>query len=257
MQMPVVSNKVFLQKILPVALALLFLLPNFFSKDINPVLPYNLKEKFDPALSFINSVSLLESYTDSIAASKQITEGSYEYAELLEGIIEERFYHGFSHFTTGENWIAAFAGKFIKEDYACKVQPEKIMQHPNAACSQQALVMMQVLRDKKINYRSLGFPHHYAMEVLINKEWYFFDANMEPGITKEQRKLSNLTVTIGAINEVPAQKAKYFHIVTGMFSKIAWLFPLIFIFYRSRPVVEAPFVSLVIKKKKPNLSLSV
>jgi hypothetical protein len=122
------------------------------------------------------------------------------------------------------------------------------------------------------------------MEVLINKEWYFFDANMEPGITKEQRKLSNwkhqndnlkqyydagrckdlnyqfgnnLTVTIGAINEVPAQKAKYFHIVTGMFSKIAWLFPLIFIFYRSRPVVEAPFVSLVIKKKKPNLSLSV
>ena len=284
MQMPGASNKNLLQKILPAALALLFLLPNFFSKDVNPDLPYSHKEKFDRALSCINSVSLLESYTDSIAASKHIAEGSYEYAELLESIIEQRFYHGFSHFTPAENWIAAFAGKFIKEDYACKVQPEKIIQHANAACSQQALVMMQVLRDKKLNYRSLGFPHHYAMEVLINKEWYFFDANMEPVITKEQRMLgnwkhrndnlkqyydagrctdlnyqfgNNLTATIGAINEVPAQKAKYFHIITGMLSKIAWLFPLIFIFYRNGFFVEAPFVSLLIKKKKPNLSLSV
>ena len=284
MQMPGASNKNLLQKILPAALALLFLLPNFFSKDVNPDLPYSHKEKFDRALSCINSVSLLESYTDSIAASKHIAEGSYEYAELLESIIEQRFYHGFSHFTPAENWIAAFAGKFIKEDYACKVQPEKIIQHANAACSQQALVMMQVLRDKKLNYRSLGFPHHYAMEVLINKEWYFFDANMEPVITKEQRMLgnwkhrndnlkqyydagrctdlnyqfgNNLTATIGAINEEPAQKAKYFHIITGMLSKIAWLFPLIFIFYRNGFFVEAPFVSLLIKKKKPNLSLSV
>lgn len=283
MQMPGISKKDFLQIMLLAALALLLLLPNFIATDVNPVLSYDHKEKFDPNLSYINSVSMLESYTDSIAASKQIAEGSYEYAELLELIIEERFYHGFSHFNTSENWVAALAGKFVKQDYACIVQPDKIMQHPNAACSQQALVMMQVFRDKKLTYRSLGFPHHYAMEVLINKEWYFFDANMEPGITKEQRMLSdwkhqndnlkqyydagrcahmdyqfgnNLTATIGTINEVPAQKAKYFHIVTGMLSKIAWLFPLLFIFYRSRFVVEVPFVSLLIKKRKPCLSLS-
>ena len=283
MQMPGASNKNLLQKILPAALALLFLLPNFFSKDVNPDLPYSHKEKFDRALSCINSVSLLESYTDSIAASKHIAEGSYEYAELLESIIEQRFYHGFSHFTPAENWIAAFAGKFIKEDYACKVQPEKIIQHANAACSQQALVMMQVLRDKKLNYRSLGFPHHYAMEVLINKEWYFFDANMEPGITKEQRMLTswkhhndhlkqyydaarfadldyqfgtNLTATVGAVNEIPAQKAKAFHTVTGILSKIAWLFPLILIFYRPRLKAKLPFMFFTGRKRKPSLSLS-
>ena len=165
-------------------------------------------------------------------------------------------------------------------------KPQRLffIQHVNAACSQQALVMMQVLRNKNINYRSLGFPHHYAMEVLINKEWYFFDANMEPGITKEQRMLSswkhrndnlkqyynagiftnldyqfgsNLAATIGTINEVPAQKAKAFHTVTGILSKIAWLFPLMFIFYRSRFSIEVPFISLLIKKKKPLLSLSV
>ena len=265
------------------ALAVLLFLPNLYNKEISPVLSYNHKEKFDPSLSGINSVGLLEEFTDSIAASKQITAGSYEYAELLESIIEQRFYHGFSHFTPAENWIAAFAGKFIKEDYACKVQPEKIIQHANAACSQQALVMMQVLRDKKLNYRSLGFPHHYAMEVLINKEWYFFDANMEPGITKEQRMLSswkhrndnlkqyynagiftnldyqfgsNLTATIGTINEVPAQKAKAFHTVTGILSKIAWLFPLMFIFYRSRLKAKLPFMFFTGRKRKPSLSLS-
>jgi len=272
-----------MQKILFAGLALLLLLPNLFNKEVNPVLPYDHKEKFDPSLSRINSIALLEEYTDSIAQSKKISKNSYKYVELLESVIEERFYHGFSHFTPNENWIAAFAGRFIKEDYACKVQPEEIMEHPNAACSQQALVMMQVLRDKKFAYRSLGFPHHYAMEVLVNKEWYFFDANMEPAITKEERMLSNwkhqndnlkayyddgrftdldykfgtnLTVVPGTINEVPAQKATTFHIITGIISKIAWFFPLLFIFYRNSFSVEVPFVSLLIRKRRAYLSLS-
>lgn len=272
-----------MQKILLAGLSLLLLLPNLFNKEVNPVLHYDHKEKFDASLSRINSVALLEEYTDSIAVSKKIGTDSYEYVELLESVIEERFYHGFSHFTPSENWIAAFTGKFIKEDYACKVQPGEIMEHPNAACSQQALVMMEVLRNKKFSYRSLGFPHHYAMEVLVNKEWYFFDANMEPRITKEQRMLSNwkhqddklkqyydtsrftdldykfgtgLTATAGTINEVPAQKAKAFHIITGIISKIAWLIPLFFVFFRSSFNIEIPFVSLLITKRRAYLSLS-
>jgi hypothetical protein len=276
-------NKKGMQNLLLAGIALLLLLPNLFKEDVNIILPYDQKEKFDPALSRINSISLLTTYTDSIASSKKIAAGSYEYVELLEAVLEERFYHGFSHYTPDKNWIAAYAGKFIKHDYACKVQPEEILQHSNAACSQQSLVMMAVLREKNLNYRSLGFPNHYAMEVLINKEWYFYDANMEPGITKQQRMLSswqhrsdnlkqyydknhhanldfqfgnNLIATTGTINELPAQKATYFHIVTGIFSKIAFLFPLIFIFPIRSFRRDTPFVSLLIKKRKPLLSLS-
>lgn len=271
-------------KKLPVIIALILLLPNFFDKEVNAVLQYDHKEKYNPQLSNLNNIAALEMYIDSVAATRQILTGGFEYAELIEEIIAERFYHGFSHYTPAENWIAAFAGKFIKEDYACKVQPEEIIQQGNAACSQQTLVMMQLLRNKKMSYRSVGFPHHYAMEVLINKEWYFFDANMEPAINKEQRALSywkhkndaikkyydvtihtnldfqfgcGLTATTGAINEIPAQKAKYFHIVTGILSKICWLFPLLFAFSGFQINSKKPFISFAVPKRKPLVSLSV
>ncbi len=273
-----------MQKLILSIITLALFLPNLFDTDINTSPHYNGKEKFDPKLSFINSIGQLEKHIDSLAKQRKVSLTGYEYVELLDSVVEQRFYHGFSHFTLKENWVTALAGRYIKEDYACKVQPEKIIQHPNAACSQQALVMMAVLRDKKITYRSLGFPHHYAIEVLINNEWYFFDTNMEPNISKEQRMLSswkhrndNLkqyynkdiftdlnyqfgkhqTAVTGTLNEIPAQKAANFHITTGILSKIAWLFPLIFILLRYNLIIEVPFVSLLIKKQKPSVSLSV
>ncbi len=271
-----------MQKILLSIAALLLLLPNLFTLDVNPLLQYNGKEKFDPSLSHISSISLLEKHTDSIANTKRIQQGSYEYATLLESVIAERFYHGFSHFSPAQNWIAAFAGKLFKEDYACIVQPDEMMPFPNAACSQQSMVMMAVLKNKNISYRSLGFPHHYAMEVLISKEWYFFDANMEPIISKEQRSLTNwqhqsdnlkqyydkdrygdldyafgngLTAIIGAVNDTPAKNARAFHIITGVVSKVAWLFPFVFIFFPLKLKVRKPFISLQRKKQEPSVCL--
>ncbi len=273
-----------MQKILLVIAAVLLFLPNLFNKDINPTLSYDNKESFNPHLSYINNIQKLENYVDSIAAVKKISPADFKYVELLETSIEDRFYHGFSHFTLNENWLAAFAGKYIKEDYACKVQPEKIILQGNAACSQQALVMMAVLRNKKISYRSVGFPHHYAMEVMIENNWYFFDANMEPRITKEQRMMTSwshqndslkkyydarhytnlgyqfgngLTATTGIINEVPAKNARIFQATTGILSKIIWCFPLLLIFYRPRFSVKRPFFSLRFQRKNPSLSLSV
>jgi hypothetical protein len=272
-----------MRKTLLIAFAILFCLPFIFNKDVNPTLAYNRQEKFNPRLSFINSINRLESYTDSIAATKNISAGSYEYAELLESVISDRFYHGFSHFTVRENWIAALAGKLLKEDYACLVEPEKIMQHPNAACSQQAMVMMAVLRKKKMSYRSLGFPHHYAMCVLIKDEWCFFDANMEPSINKENRRLTNWqhhndylkkfydhnrfanldyqfgksqVAIVGVINEEPAKNARIFDSVTGALSKIAWCFPLLLLFFFPRFKATLPFVSFQLQRTKPSLSFS-
>jgi len=272
-----------MQKILLLSLAVLLFLPNLFNKDINPSLLFDQKEKFDPRLSYLNSIQQLEACVDSIAKAKKISTTGYEYAELMEGVIEKRFYHGFSHFTVSENWIGALSGRYMKEDYACKVQPEKIMKQPNAACSQQALVMMAVLRNKKITYRSVGFPHHYAMEVLIEDNWYFFDANMEPQITKEQRMMAswnhqndNLkkyydtnrfadldykfgngqTATTGVINEVPARNARFFQTVTGILSKISWCFPILIMFYRPRFSVKLPFTGRF-KRKQHSISLPV
>ncbi len=243
-----------MRKILLILSGVLLLAPLLLQHDIHPTLRYDGRERFDPALARLNTVDELERYTDSLAAARGIAPRSFAYTELLEGVIEERFYHGFSHYSPAENWIAALAGRLLKEDYSCKVDPEAILQHPHAACSQQSLVMMAVLRRKGMDYRSLGFPHHYAMEVRIGDDWYFFDANMEPAISENERRLTawqhrndrlkpyydpalhphleyqfgrQQTAIIGVLNEVPARNATLFHALTGWVSRLAWILPLL------------------------------
>lgn len=251
-----------------IIMALLLALPNFIDRDINGVPVYNGMERFSPTLSSINSTDKLEMYIDGCAAMENIEVGTGQYDSLVANIISRRFYHGFSHFSLSENWIAALSEKMFGYGLASKVQPNEIMQHPYAACSQQALVMMEILRRKNINYRKVGFPHHYALEVMVNKNWYYFDPNMEPKIaltkrTREQwqgkndnlkqyydtTKYNDLAyqfgngqiAEVGNVNEIPASNAKLFQGVTAFASKVLWCIPLLGLLKRKRQ----PFMYVV------------
>ena len=250
-----------MKKPLLILLSALLLIPNFFNKDINEVLAYDHREQYDPSLNYINSVDKLEQHIDSTIAADHVRPGTVDYVVHIAAAVRYRFYHGFSHFTLRENWIAAVAEKLIGYGLASKVKTEDIMQHPYAACSQQAMVMMEILRRKHLDYRSVGFPHHFALEVNIGGNWYYFDPNMEPNIGNEQRLESywgakadnlkqyydtvrfkdldwkfgkNLEVTHGSVNQRYAQNAKLFQSVTGVASKILWIFPLLLLFYKRR-----------------------
>jgi hypothetical protein len=247
-----------MNKTLLIALAVLLLVPNFFNKDLNKdayyTPPYDNKEKYDPSLNHINSIDKLDSYIDGITRQHNIVPGSIEYVVAVEDIIEKRFYHGFSHLTTRENWIAAVAEKMGLFGISCKVKPEAIMQNGNAACSQQSMVMMEILSRKKLPWRKVGFDHHYALEVQVNNNWYYFDPNMEPEMSAADRLESNWKccadnlkkyydknrftdldykfgvnkqVTISGVNEKQAANARFFQSSTGILSKTAWLFPLL------------------------------
>ncbi len=240
-----------------ITFAVLLLVPNFFNKDLNGdayyTPPYDHKEKYDPAIGHINSLDKLEKYIDQVAAEQHIKTGSLDYVVAVEDVIEKRFYHGFSHLTTRENWIAAVAEKLFGYGLSCKVLPEDIMQHANAACSQQSMVMMEMLNRKKLPWRKVGFDHHYALEVQVNNNWYYFDPNMEPEITVAERLESNWKccadklkkyydstrftdlaykfgvhkqVIIGAVNERQASNAKLFQSSTDILSKTLWVLPL-------------------------------
>ena len=242
-------------------LSVVFLVPNFINIDINEVLPYDQKEQFDPNLSYLQSIDGLEKYIDSIVAEKKISRDSVDYVVTIATAIRERFYHGFSHFTLKENWIAAVGEKVVGYGLASKVIPSDIMNHPYAACSQQAMVMMEILKQKKLDYRSVAFPHHFALEVLIGGQWYYFDTNMEPKISNEQRLETswgakadslkqyydtsrfkdldwkfgkNITVTHGSVNQKFAKNVRLFQAGTAILSKTLWLFPLLIVFYRRR-----------------------
>jgi hypothetical protein len=261
-----------MNKLLLIAFTLLLLTPNFFNEDLNRdayyTPPYDNKEKYDPALGYINTLDKLNNYIDGIAKKSNITPGSLEYAIVVEDAIEKRFYHGFSHLTTRENWMAAVAEKAGIFGVSCKVIPEAIMQNGNAACSQQSMVMMEILNRKKMPWRKVGFDHHYALEVQVNNNWYYFDPNMEPDMSEAERLESNWKgsadnlkkyydtkrftdldykfginkqVTIGAINEKQASNAKFFQSATGILSKTAWLLPLLLLAFSRRKVTASNY----------------
>jgi hypothetical protein len=255
-----------LKKPILIALTVLLLAPNFINVDINEVLSYDHKEQFDPHLSYVNSIDKLENYIDSTLKADSIQPNTINYVVYISKAIRYRFYHGFSHFTLQQNWIAAVAEKVIGYGLASQVKPNDIMQHPYAACSQQAMVMMEILKRKKLAYRSVGFPHHFALEVLINDKWYYFDSNMEPNIPNDERLEAfwgnkadnlkkyydtarfkdldwkfgkNLDVTHGSVNQKYAGHVKIFQDVTGIASKILWIFPLLLLFYKRKKVLPA------------------
>lgn len=248
-----------------ISIAIFLLLLNFIDVDINREARYNQVERFDPKLSSITSLDQLEQFVDDSAASQQINIYSHKYTALLAYVISCRFYHGFSHFTLAENWVASVGEKFIGHGLASKVEPEDILQHEYAACSQQAIVMMAILRRKNISYRKIGFPHHYALEAKINKNWYYFDPNMEPSISLAERLHENwngnndklkkyytkhgnvnwefgngVQAEYGIENEIPARNARVFQLITAFFSRIAWCIPLLLMFVKKRrPVMYA------------------
>ncbi len=246
-------------KVLLISLSVLLLIPNFIKMDINGEAVYNKTERFNPRLAHIQSIDDLEKYVDDYAASQFVSIYSEKYSALLAYVISCRFYHGFSHFKMSENWIAAVGEKCFGYGLASKVDADDILQYSYAACSQQAIVMMAILRRKNISYRKVGFPHHYAIEAKIADHWYYFDPDMEPSISLSERAHENwngnndnlkkyytkhgnvnwtfgngVKAAFGKINEVPGKNISMLQGCTKFMSKIAWCIPLIFAFARKR-----------------------
>lgn len=255
-------------KVLLLSLTILFALPNFIEKSIEEKEVYNQKEKFSPSLATINSVDKLERYTDNLAIQRNISTYSVDYCILLENILSQRFYHGFSRYSVKDNWIAALSEKISGRGLSCLVEADEILKNEHAACSQQAIVMMEILRRKKIDYRDVGFPHHYAMEAKINGSWYYFDANMEVSTTPSSRNHQNWNgkgdilkqfydpaihtdldyqfgvnkhAKFGVVNANPAPRLKIFQFITSILSKFLWAFPLLILYSRRNDMKSHQF----------------
>jgi hypothetical protein len=213
-------------------------------------------EVFDPALvEQLRSVESVLTYTDSLALAQGVIPNTLHYGVLLNNVIKRRFYHGYSHYSLKENWIAAVAGKLFWYDLSAIVLPDDLLNYPMAACSQQSIVFIECLRRKGISVRNLGFDHHFAVEGYFDG-WYYFDPNIEPDFSQVKRaslqallhekKLPELYKNVmspteveinfanpvfGKVNILPAANAGFFHKVTKALSKNLWLLPFaVFVF---------------------------
>lgn len=253
------TNKYF--KIFLFLLSFLFLILNFVDYNINEDNSLKIpKERFDVSLVQLNNLSKLEKYIDSLTEANNIEKGSLDYAIAAKNVITYRFYHKYATQNLSENWIASFAQKITGLYLSSKITADDILTRPYGYCGQQNTVLMELFQKKNQDCRVIYLPKHFVIQTNINGEWYFFDANGEPELSKNVRSNLNwlknkdnlakaynkdaswinstfgdpVKFTYGKVNEVQGRNAQIFQSITKWLSKIAFIFPLLLYFYLNR-----------------------
>jgi hypothetical protein len=226
---------------------------------------YNNIEEFDPSLSRLNTIDKLVNYCDSLYLGIDLinnrSEVERDYTNIVSSVVRKRFYHGYSYYGFSSNYMALLMSKISVPGLDAIVIPDDIMKYPYAACSQQSIVMMEVLRSKGFDTRKVSFQGkisgHFCFEVFYDGGWHFYDTNMEPDVTVlnnygrpdiaflvshpdilvkayrqyPQSEILDIfpTYTYGAINKFPAPNAIIFQKLTKFLSYFTWFF-LLFLF---------------------------
>jgi hypothetical protein len=218
-------------------------------------------ELYNSELHYVNSIDKALKYTDSIYLKNNFQSfDTSQYVQIVSRFTKERFYHGLSHYSISDNWIAFLSGKLVWSHLSAIVDPDDILAHPDGLCSQQTIIFMEMLKRKKINVRSVGLgfkegPGHFLSEAHYNGVWHLHDVTMEPVWEKvvnhhksmdyylknkdslylayESRYDKQLfnklleRITYGKVNEFPAKIMLLFHQITLLFT---YLLPLFFLF---------------------------
>ena len=222
---------------------------------------YTVEEQYDERLNSLRTLNKFSLYIDSIAKEQMIINFKYEiidsasYVLLVDSLMKQRFYHGYSHYSLRNNYFAYIIGCFFWDDLSAIVIPNDILKYNHAACSQQAIVFQELLKKKNYTVRKVGFKNsisgHFCSEVKYNKRNHFFDTNFEadwnsidtvPSIanlvtnknllkgvyshlSNDQLKVFTENKPIyGKWNVYPAKNARIFHIGTKILSNIGFLF---------------------------------
>jgi hypothetical protein len=199
----------------------------------------------------------LDSLLDARAKKLGIDNKNQEFPELAAKLVKQRFYYqGYSHYSARDNAIIYLLGRWIWIDLSAVVIPDDILKYPYAACSQQSIVLMELLKNNGYDVRKIGLKYHFALEAGINGNWKFYDPTFELNISDSNSrrsfksfikdkeylfkvyehnldstdvKLHTSHFTIGNINEFPAKKIRIVHeiakfymdyilYITGLFS---------------------------------------
>jgi hypothetical protein len=159
--------------------------------DLNHETPaYNGKEEFDPSLIKLNSISKLEEYCDSIFEAKKQNNPSLTFEDnyplVASSVVRKKFYHGYSSYGYSDNFMALMLEPLTGKWVSAIVIPDDIMKHSYGACSQQSIVMMELLKRKGFTTRKVGFDGgkkwggHFCFEAFYKNGWHFFDTDQEP-----------------------------------------------------------------------------
>lgn len=168
---------------------LLFEIYGRFEKPKNGFRYTRNEEWFDSTLMRLNNLDRMEAFCDSVYGQSTIAiMDSSRYADIVGYVLRLRFYHGYSYYRLGQNFIGWALAPFINNDLSAIVIPDDILKHPNAACSQQSIIGMELLKRKGFAVRKVGFydsiarAGHFCFEAYFGSKWHFFDPDKEPSL---------------------------------------------------------------------------
>jgi hypothetical protein len=246
-----------------------------FSKLNSRQTPVSSNEEFDPSLHSLDNITKLGKYCDSIyeqrKISSAITAAEKEYAQIATEVVRKRFYHGLSSFGVGNNYLGYIANPGYFNMYLnAPVSSNDILKFPCGICSQQAIVLMDLLKNRGYKTRKVGFydktiSGHFCLEAFYNGSWHFFDPDLEPDMSvlnaynqpgieflvahrdilkKAYRKMDPSRVDklfptyfYGKVNETEGKKARIFQQITKSLSYTIWIiFLFAFIWVRRKLV---------------------
>jgi hypothetical protein len=237
--------------LITIAVVGLIVLPNFFgyppaSASRKTQEKIHLTEAFEPWLS--KRITTMDELMNYIDVNYKGEKNTPEFLNYISTVISSLFYHGYSYYSLSDNWVAALFGKLFWKDLSAIVIPDDILKHPNAACSQQSIVLMECVKRYGMDYRQIFFDHHFAVEVRVGNKWHYIDVNKEVSIPNKsledlleegslfslyKNKLPLLQVKqilgkprYGTVNSSNAPRAELFQLITGRVSQN--LFSLLF-----------------------------
>lgn len=265
---------------------LLFLSVTEITKSASPFEKFNHSipiydgiEEFDPSLARLSSMEKLGQYCDSLYISRFGSTAGFtednKYPEVVNEVIRKRFYHGYSMYSFTDNYMALLLEPlFINKLVSAIVIPDDMMKFPYAACSQQSIICMELLKSRGFTTRMVGlggaqFGGHFCFETYYEGEWHFFDPNREPNMSviDEYRQPSieilakndNLLLSAftrmeparvlglyknyfyGKPNVFEAPNALIYQKTTKYLSYISWIFPLIVLLFVRRRYLRLSF----------------
>lgn len=227
--------------------------------------PSNLhNDEFDSSLVTLNTMPKLEAYCDSMYTANQ---SKRTYPGIVAEVMRKKFYHGYSCYNIYSNPLAILFAPIVKNGAEAVVVPADIVKYPMAACSQQSIVGMQLLRRKGYDVRkvemwdSINKVGHFAFEAYYDYGWHYFDTNLEPDTeilrkykrpsvaylakhpdiameayrnSKDAAMLTRLieSYKTGPVNKFPAPNAYFYQVVLKYIGFFAWIFILLAIVLR-------------------------
>ncbi len=173
--------------------------------------PVPASETFDPGLTYLTSLDRVTHWLDSTAAVRGIKPASRQYVDLADTLVRLRFVHSYSHYRPSDDVISYLLGRLVWSDLSAIVDPDDILKLNQAACSQQAIVFMAMLRQKGYRTRTVRLKGHFCTGVFYEGQWHFYDPNKEPRFSKDRPVPNSL--------ELMADKNLAYQAYRGIMSK--------------------------------------